>query len=73
MVVDPILILKTYVAKGSRLRLCIVTDTAWKITECGVFSGPHFPRFWIEYGDLHNKLLYSVRMRENTDQKKLYT
>ena len=30
-----------------------------------------FSRIWIEYGDLLHKPPYSVRMRENTDQKKL--
>ena len=30
-----------------------------------------FPRIWTEYGDLQSKFLYSVRIRENADQKKL--
>ena len=31
-----------------------------------------FTRFRAEYGDLLRKSLYSVRMRENMDQKKLH-
>ena len=30
-----------------------------------------FSRIWTEYGDLQSKYPYSVRKRENTDQKKL--
>ena len=54
--------------------------SAWKVSKCGVFSGPYFPAFglnterfphsdWI-WRDT-NYLSYSVRMRKNTDQKKL--
>ena len=30
-----------------------------------------FSRIWTEYGEIRSISLYSVRMRENTDQKKL--
>ena len=42
---------------------------AWKVSKSkyGVFSGPYFPA----YGEILCISLYSVRMRENTDQKKL--
>ena len=30
-----------------------------------------FSRIWTEYRDLRSKYLYSVQVRENTDQKKL--
>ena len=32
------------------------------------FSGPHFPH-WTEYGHLQGKFLYSVQIRENTDEE----
>ena len=35
------------------------------------FFWPIFSHIWTEYGDLLHKSLYSVRMRENTDKKKL--
>ena len=38
-----------------------VNDNAWKVSKYGVFSGPYFP----------GESPYSVRMRENKDQKKL--
>ena len=34
-------------------------------------SGPFFPRIRTEYGETRSISPYSVRMRENTDQKKL--
>ena len=37
----------------------------------GVSPGPYISRIQTEYGDLLLKSLYSVRMREYTDQKKL--
>ena len=37
----------------------------------GVFPGPFLVFIWTEYGDLQSKFLYSVRIRENADQKKL--
>ena len=36
---------------------------AWKVSKYGVFSGPYFP--------LSDWIRYSVRMQENTDEKKL--
>ena len=48
------------------------TNTAWKVSKYAVFSGSYFPAFdW--YGDLRSKSRYSVRIQENTDQKKLRT
>ena len=41
--------------------------TAWKVSKYGVFSGPYFPAF----GLICRISPYSVRMRENTNQKKL--
>ena len=43
------------------------TFTARKVSKYGVFSGPYFPVFGL------NTEIYSVnlRIRENTDQKKL--
>ena len=41
--------------------------TAWKVSKYGVFSVPYFPAFELNTGISP----YSVRMRENTDQKKL--
>ena len=35
------------------------------------FSGPFFFRIWTEYGEMRSISPYSVRVRENTDQKKL--
>ena len=40
---------------------CLNTEIFWSV----------FPRIWAEYGDLWNKSPYSVRIRENMDQKKL--
>ena len=42
-------------------------NNAWILSKYGVFSSPYFPA----YGDLLRKSPYSVRMRENTYQKKL--
>ena len=39
-------------------------STAWKVSKYGDFSGPYFPAF----GRISP---YSVRMQENTDQKKI--
>ena len=48
-------------------RIWVFSDpcTAWKVSKYGVFSGPFFPVFGL------NKSPYSVRIQENTDQKKL--
>ena len=45
-----------------------VVSTLWKEHKYTFFSGPYF-RIWTEYEDLLLKSLYSVRIRENTDQK----
>ena len=45
--------------------------TAWKVSKYGVFFWSVFPCIWNEYGDLRSKSPYSVRIQENTDQKKL--
>ena len=42
--------------------------TAWKVSKYGDFSGPYFPTFRPNTGISP----YSVRMRENTNQKKLH-
>ena len=39
-----------------------------KVSKCGVFSGPYFPEFGL---NTERYEVSSVRMRENTDQKKL--
>ena len=47
-----------------------VLNTAWKVSKYGVFSGPYFPHSdWIRRDTDYSP--YSIRMRENTDQKKL--
>ena len=38
-----------------------------KVSKCGVFSGPYFPEFGL---NTERYEVSSVRMRENTDQKK---
>ena len=43
-----------------------------KSVETRNFFWSVFSRIWTEYGDLLHKFPYSVRMRENTDQKKLH-
>ena len=50
----------------------LIKSTAWKVTICGVFSGPYFPVFGLNtYRVLRSKPRYSVQIKENTDQKKL--
>ena len=44
--------------------------TAWKVSKPGVIFGPYFPAF---PAFSRSTSPYSVRMRENTDQKKLRT
>ena len=34
-----------------------------------IFSGPYFSRIPAEWGEMRSISLYSVRIRENTDQK----
>ena len=41
----------------------------WKVSKYGVFSGPYFPAFGLNT-ERYGISPYSVRMRENTDQKK---
>ena len=43
---------------------------AWKVSKYGVFSDPHFPVFGMNT-ERYEVSPYSVRIRENTDQKKL--
>ena len=45
--------------------------TAWKVSKYGVLSGPYFPTFGLNTERYLRITPYSVRMRENTDQKKL--
>ena len=45
-------------------------STAWKVFKYGVSSGPYFPAFGLNT-ERYFVFSYSVRMRENTDQKKL--
>ena len=46
--------------------------TAWKVSTYGVFSGPYFPVFGLNTNIYEvNLRIYSVRIRENTDYKKL--
>ena len=50
----------------------LIKSTVWKVTICGVFSGPYFPVFGLNtYRVLRSKSRYSVQIKENTDQKKL--
>ena len=57
--------------------------SAWNVSKYGDFSGPYFPAIELnterylfprnrtEYGERRSISPYSVRLRENTDQKKL--
>ena len=45
--------------------------TPWKVSKYGVFSGPYFPAFGLNNTERYRISPYSVRMRENTDLKKL--
>ena len=45
-----------------------VNITAWKVSKYGDFSGPYFPTFGLNTGISP----YSVRMQENTNQKKFH-
>ena len=49
----------------------IQIQSAWKVSKYGFFWST-FSRTRVEYGDLRNKSQYSARIRENTDQNKLY-
>ena len=46
-------------------------DTAWKVSKYGGFFWSVFSYIRTEYGDLRSKSPYSVRIQENTEQKKL--
>ena len=52
--------------------LMLITNirTAWKVSKYGVFSGSYFPAFVLNT-ERYCISPYSVRMRENPDQKKL--
>ena len=43
---------------------------AWKVSKYGDFSDPYFPVFGMNT-ERYEVSPYSVRIRENTDQKKL--
>ena len=45
--------------------------TAWKVSKYGFFFWSVFCHICTEYGEILRISPYSVRMRENTDQKKL--
>ena len=47
----------------------MIKSKIYWITKCGVFSGPCFPIFG-QNTEIYTE--YSVRIRENTDQKKLF-
>ena len=44
--------------------------TGWKVSKCGIFSGPYFPAFRLNT-ERNGVSLRTVRMRENTEQNKL--
>ena len=46
------------------------TGTVWKVSECGVFSGPCFPVFGMNT-EIYCKFLYSFQIRKYTDEKNL--
>ena len=41
--------------------------TAWKVSKCGVFSGPYFRIFWL------NTEIYSVNLRIQSEYRKIRT
>ena len=47
-----------------------LSSTAWKVSKYGDLSGPYFPAFALNT-EMYSEIPYSVRMRENADQKKL--
>ena len=47
----------------------ILTPHSVKSVRIRGYSGPHFPAFQTEYGDKRNISSYSVRMRQNLEQK----
>ena len=46
-----------------------VIITLWKVSELGVFPGPHFSYIQTENGDVLLWSLYSALIPENTDSK----
>ena len=57
-----------------KIEVCLLL-TAWKVSRCGVFSGPYFPVFGLNTEryrvEIQSISPYSVRIRENADQNKL--
>ena len=49
---------------------CFIILTAWKVSKYGVFSGPYLPVSGLNT-ESYGKSSYSVRIQENTDEKKL--
>ena len=45
----------------------LVITTAWKVSECGDFSGPYFPVFGL------NTEIYGVNLRIQSDYRKIRT
>ena len=58
--------------KSARLRneMNLVSFTVWNVSKCGVFSFPYFPAFGLNT-EIRSISPYSVRMRENTEQKEV--
>ena len=59
-------------SKGESESESWILSTAWKVSKYAVFSGPYFSAFGLntERNGVWSISPYSVRMRENTDQKK---
>ena len=51
------------------LRSLCFKVTVRKVSKYGDFTGPYFPHIRTEYGEILRISPYSVRMRQNTDQK----
>ena len=58
--------------KSARLwnEMNLVSFTVWNVSKYGVFSVPYFPAFGLNT-EIRSIFPYSVRMRENTEQKKV--
>ena len=52
-------------------QLFLFSLTSWKVSKYGVFSGPYFPAFGLNT-ERDSISPYSVRMRENAEQKKTH-
>ena len=50
--------------KGNIILCCVGETIAWKVSKCGVFSGPYFPIFG---------LIYSVNLRIQSKYRKIWT